>query len=87
MIRKYFYAAINLPIFFILPLLAAQSEAKVSEKEFLESVSKNDLITVKRYLDQNGDVNAEDFQGNTALMFAVQNGNVELIRLLIEKRC
>jgi ankyrin repeat protein len=75
----------TLPIFFILPVLAAQSASKVSEEEFLESVSKNDLATMKRYLEQNGDVNVRNYRGTTSLMFAAHNGNAEMVRLLIEK--
>jgi ankyrin repeat protein len=83
--RNHFFAARTLRIFFVLPVLAAQAASLVSEDVFLESASKNDLATVKRYLEQGGDVNARNYRGKTALMFAAHNGNAAMARLLIEK--
>jgi Ankyrin repeats (3 copies)/PQQ-like domain len=60
----------------------AQDEAEV----FLEAAQKNDIETVKKFLDEGTDVNTTSKYGATALTFAADIQSVELTRLLLEHK-
>jgi len=51
-----------------------------------EAVYKGDVDTVRRYLEQGGNVNAKyGFDGNTPLQRAAQNNNKDMVEMLIAK--
>jgi ankyrin repeat protein len=55
-----------------------------SKKTLIEAVKDGDTISVKVFLDKGVDVNAEDKDGMTALMWAVVNDQTEIAKLLID---
>ncbi|MCL1469256.1 ankyrin repeat domain-containing protein [Argonema antarcticum] len=50
-----------------------------------EAVYKGDVDTVRRYLEQGGNVNAKNKYGNTLLLWAAQNNRKDVAELLIAK--
>jgi ankyrin repeat protein len=61
----------------------AQGQDKA--EEFLAAARKGDLASVKAMLDAGLDVNTKTRYGATALSYACDRGNVELVKLLIER--
>lgn len=57
---------------------------------FMKAVQKNDIETVKKFLKdirtQTECINKQDKDGHTPLMWAVRNGNQEIVELLLECR-
>ncbi len=62
-----------------------QEEKKGIDKEvFFEAVKDGDHNEVKKIIEAGIDVNAEDKNGWTALMFASQEGHTDIARLLLK---
>ncbi len=59
--------------------------AQDAKEEFLTAARKGDIEKVKAMLAQGIDVNTRSKYNATALSFACDRGNVELVRLLLEK--
>ena len=53
--------------------------------ELLEAAKKGDFSKVKHLIESGCDVNYEDKDGYTALIFASFNGHLEIVKLLIAK--
>jgi ankyrin repeat protein len=51
---------------------------------FFQSVRSGDYAAVKRLIEEGMDVNTQNNNGSTALMWASQGGHLEVIKLLIE---
>ena len=52
--------------------------------EILEASFKGDLLRVKQLLEEGVNVNAKNINGWSALMYAADNGHVEVVRTLLE---
>ena len=52
----------------------------------MEAVIHQDIEQVKKLIEEDVNVNAQDRHGNTALMYAVNMENLEIIKLLINNR-
>lgn len=66
--------------------LSAQREASTpQEKELVEAVSENFRTLAEHLLSEGIDVNTTDAYGQSLLMLAARNNNIELASLLIEK--
>ena len=67
-------------------LLWIESESKVKAQlgqiTFFQSVESGGFAEVKRLIDAGADVNAQDKQEYTALMWASQEGHTEIVELL-----
>ena len=66
----------------VLSALAFPAYADV--ESFVTAAQKNDLATVQSLIAQGENVNAQNSLGNTALHFAVNNGNADMVKLLLE---
>ena len=66
----------------VLSALAFPAYADV--ESFVTAAQKNDLAGVQALIAQGESVNAQNSLGNTALHFAVNNGNMDMIKLLLE---
>lgn len=71
-----------LAIMLLSPLTAAAQE---KNEEFFAAARKGDAAAVKAFLDAGVDVNAKTRYGATALSYACDKGNIEVVRLLIER--
>ena len=61
-------------------------DAAAQEKrnaEFLEAVKNNNAARVQELLAQGVNINAKDKKGNSALKLASENGNLEIVKLLL----
>lgn len=89
MICKYLRSKLHIFILLcFLPVgLSAQKEASTpQEKELFEAVSKDFQTVAERLLNEEGvDANIITEYGESLLMFAARNNNLELARLLIDK--
>ena len=82
-------------LIFILAVLIASSCATtpktqeekegIPDKVFLQAVISGDIAEVKRLIEEGADVNAQNYYGETALMFASNFGYTEVAQLLIEE--
>ena len=63
------------------PLLLADERGD----QLLAATRKGDLATVKRLLDEGANVNSRTRYDSTPLFFACDRGNLEMVRLLIER--
>jgi ankyrin repeat protein len=61
-----------------------QMGVKYSEEEFLDRIKDNDVIAVKLFIAAGMDVNTNIGNGFTVLMYAAENGYLEIAKLLIE---
>ncbi len=66
----------------VLSALAFPAYADV--ESFVTAAQKNDLATVQSLIAQGENVNAQNSLGNTALHFAVNNGNADMVKFLLE---
>ena len=66
-------------------LLAGVAVADEKADEFLAAARKGDVAKVKSMLDGGVDVNTRSQYGATALSFACDRGNLDLVKLLIER--
>lgn len=66
----------------VLSALAFPAYADV--ESFVTAAQKNDLASVQSFIEQGENVNEQNSLGNTALHFAVNNGNIDMIKLLLE---
>lgn len=64
------------------PIKVASLENPVSVDEFMTAAQKGDLKTVMEYVKNGGDVNAKGIMGYTALMLAIENNNLGIIKFL-----
>ncbi len=54
-------------------------------EDLLQAARKSDLAKVKALLDQGTDVNSKSAYGSTALFFAADRGNTQMVALLLER--
>jgi ankyrin repeat protein len=66
-------------------LLAGAAAAQDPGDELRRAASEGDMARVKELLDKGVDVNAANQYGATALAFATRRGNVEMVKLLLER--
>lgn len=59
--------------------------ADYSSDEVLQAAKKNDVSTMKVYISSNANLNCQDKDGFTPLMFASLNNYTELVKLLVSK--
>jgi hypothetical protein len=72
-------------IFFIFITLASPLLAGTREDELLRAVRAGDLAAVKALLDQGVPVDTKFRYDRTALSFATDRGNAEIVKLLLER--
>ena len=53
-------------------------------KEFFGAIRENDITKFQEFIDSGGDVNVEDKYGDTALIYAAQWGDEDIVELLIK---
>ncbi len=70
----------------LLPALASLPALAGVYEEILQAANTNETAKVVELLRRGMDVNTVDYQGNTLLMIAARNNNVELTRFLLENR-
>ena|SRR5215467_7202711 len=77
---------ITMVLALLFPLAAiAQSQKDDQNDDFFAAVRKGDTAAVKTFLDKGVDVNAKTRYGATALSYACDRENVEMVKLLIER--
>ena len=54
-------------------------------KKLLEAARKGHTKTVQTLLEKGADVNANDMDGWTALIFAIVKGHTDIVQILIDK--
>jgi ankyrin repeat protein len=62
-----------------------QMDVRYSKKEFLKRVEKSDYDVVELFLAAGMNPDARDKTGATALQYAAREGNLEIVKLLMEK--
>ena len=62
------------------------TDSEVSTLDLHDSAAVGDIITLKKLLSENADVNATDKLGRTPLHYAASNGRFEIIEILINNR-
>jgi ankyrin repeat protein len=67
-------------------LKEAGAKEIVTWESFLNGVQRNDLTTVKYMLDDGIYINAQNNQGETALIIAARNGYVDMVKLLVRHK-
>ena len=66
-------------------LIITDSSATASDTElFLQAVKRGDVAEVKKLIDEGTDVNAQNKEGYTALIWASNDGHTEIVELLEE---
>ena len=55
-----------------------------NEKAFIEAAENGDIETVRYLINSEVDIDAQDQEGNTALMLASQNGYFDIVKLLVD---
>jgi ankyrin repeat protein len=59
---------------------------KSLKNKWFDSVISNSLDVVKKLINQGIDINIkDDIQGNTALIFAIMNGSIDMVKFLLEQ--
>ena len=87
--KKVVYVIIVLLIFIVFfgcattPKIKEEKEG-VKPETFFQSVESGDFAEVKRLIEAGADVNAQENDGSTALMWASLEGHAGITRLLIE---
>src|SRR5262245_4469013 len=76
------FASILTAIFLLLLAAPQQPPADIA---LLDAAQTNDLAGVRRALDQGANVNAKTRYNSTALIVGATNGNLEMVRLLVER--
>lgn len=66
-------------------LAASTADAATREEELLDAVRKGDAAAVKALLDQGVPVDTKYRYDRTALSFAADRGNVEIVKLLLDR--
>ena len=66
----------------VLSALAFPAYADV--ESFVNAAQNNDFESVQSFVAQGENVNAQNSLGNTALHFAVNNGNIDMVRFLLD---
>ena len=74
---------VNLTGFAALFLSATLTFAAVGDLRLIDAVKKSEVPTVKSLLAAKVDVNATDVDGSTALHWAAQRDNLELVNVLL----
>ena len=72
---------------FILPsvlVVLLINSCATTPKMLIQSAESGDYAEVKRLIEEGVNVNARDWDGHTALMFASKKGNTEITKLLID---
>src|SRR5205807_1252351 len=69
-------------LFIIMGALSVRSAENVTKLS--DAVRENDAAQVKDLLARKVDVNAQSYDGSTALMVAADKGNPEVIRMLLK---
>jgi len=69
----------------IIMTICLADTAAADTVQLFESAKKNDLLAVQTLLDNGEPVNAVNERGNTALHYAVANGNAEMTRFLLNR--
>ena len=64
-----------------------EAKQKKLDDGFLNACRKGSLDDVKRTLRAGASINAQDENGNSALMFACREGTLEIVKFLLSKRC
>ena len=64
-------------------LAAGKSPAYPDGTQLLEAVKQADVATVKELIAAGADVNIQDAQGLSAVMMAIEKGNIEIVKLLL----
>lgn len=64
----------------------ATAEQRSSQRLFLDAAAQGDLVAVKAWLAADGDVNMTMGEGWTALLYAVANSRVNIVRRLVQER-
>ncbi len=67
-------------------LFSGQADSKITlNEEFLDAVYFGQIDTVRLCLEKGAEINYKDEYGYTALMWAAQEGHIEIIDLLIQR--
>lgn len=83
-VRSGFYLALFVCVS-ALTNTAASANQGAEDRALLEAVKKGQLITVQTLLDEGGNVNVKDADGQPALNWAVRTGNAQLVTLLVSR--
>ncbi len=67
-------------------LVGASAPSDDIGQELIKATQQEDVATVKRLLEEGADVNAKSRYGATPLFFAADKGNLELVKLFLEKK-
>src|SRR5262245_35356465 len=76
------FASILRAIFLV--LLAAPQQPP-ADTALLDAAQQNDVAGVRRSLEQGANVNAKTRYNSTALIIGATNGNLEMVRLVVER--
>ncbi len=69
----------------VLTLYAVIGYASDANEDLLAAVRKQDVPAVKALLDKGANVNAKSPYGATPLFFAADRGNLEIIKILLDR--
>ncbi|MGV8176907.1 MAG: ankyrin repeat domain-containing protein [Candidatus Bilamarchaeaceae archaeon] len=64
------------------PVKVASLDNPISLEKFMDAAQNGDLKTVMEYVKNGGDVNAKGTMGYTALMLAIENKNMDVVKFL-----
>ncbi|MCG2589978.1 ankyrin repeat domain-containing protein [Rhodohalobacter sulfatireducens] len=54
------------------------------EKKMFEALKMNDISSIHKFIEDGADINAQNNKGNTALHYAISEGNEEMVKSLIK---
>lgn len=75
MIRFIFLLVSSLPVL-----------AQTPNEQFIRAIKTNNIVNVKEALQQGADVNARDYKGTPAIYWATYQGDVNLVRYLLQQK-